>query len=145
MQAHNTVTLPYRRSHNEVSYLVKLQVLKRFGFTSQSMKSGAIAVPQDDPDSRAILFVKGAPGVIKHLADPATVPDNFFQVASCSSSQALCHPVLFAAGFFIPAHALSVSPNASALDLDSLDSSVLVRSVLLQILLCCTVLAVLLP
>lgn len=44
------------------------------------MKSGTIAVAQDEDDSDAVLFVKGAPGVIRQMADPATVPENYFQV-----------------------------------------------------------------
>ena len=79
-QAHNTVALPYR-AHGEASYLIKLQILKRFEFTSQAMKSGTIAVPENESDDTAVLFVKGAPSVIQQIADPVTVPPDFTKVS----------------------------------------------------------------
>lgn len=85
-QAHNTVTVPYTAKRSDASYLVKLQTLKRFEFTSQSMKSGTIAVPEDESDDTAVLFLKGAPFVIQNLADAATIPVNFTKVRMCRNN-----------------------------------------------------------
>lgn len=73
--------LPHKASRlQEVSYLIKVEIIKRFEFTSQAMKSGTVIVPEDAPDDTALLLVKGAPSVIKHMAKPGSVPDNFDKV-----------------------------------------------------------------
>ncbi|DBB06818.1 TPA: hypothetical protein ACH3X3_009479 [Trebouxia sp. C0006] len=78
---HNTVVLPHKASRlQEVSYLIKVQIIKRFEFTSQAMMSGTVIVPEDAPHDTALLLVKGAPSVIKHMARPGSVPDNFDKV-----------------------------------------------------------------
>ena len=84
LQEHNTVVLPHKASRlQEVSYLIKVEIIKRFEFTSQAMKSGTVVVPEDAPDDTALLLVKGAPSVIKHMAKPGSVPDNFDRVTTC--------------------------------------------------------------
>ena len=81
LQEHNTVVLPHKASRlQEVSYLIKVEIIKRFEFTSQAMMSGTVIVPEDAPDDTALLLVKGAPSVIKHMAKPGSVPDNFDKV-----------------------------------------------------------------
>ncbi len=75
--------LPHKASRlQEVSYLIKVEIIKRFEFTSQAMMSGTVIVPEDAPDDTALLLVKGAPSVIKHMAKPGSVPDNFDKVNS---------------------------------------------------------------
>ena len=75
------MVLPHKASRlQEVSYLIKVEIIKRFEFTSQAMKSGTVIVPEDAPDDTALLLVKGAPSVIKHMARPGSVPDNFDRV-----------------------------------------------------------------
>jgi len=81
LQEHNTVVLPHKASRlQEVSYLIKVEIIKRFEFTSQAMMSGTVIVPEDAPEDTALLLVKGAPSVIKHMAKPGSVPDNFDKV-----------------------------------------------------------------
>ena len=81
LQEQNTVVLPHKASRlQEVSYLIKVEIIKRFEFTSQAMKSGTVIVPEDAPDDTALLLVKGAPSVIKHMARSGSVPDNFDRV-----------------------------------------------------------------
>ena len=81
MQEHNTVVLPHKASRlQETSYLIRVKIIKRFEFTSQAMKSGAVAVPEDAEDDTALLLVKGAPSVIKHMSRPGSVPENFDRV-----------------------------------------------------------------
>ena len=73
--------LPHKASRlQEVSYLIKVEIIKRFEFTSQAMMSGTVIVPEDAPEDTALLLVKGAPSVIKHMAKPGSVPDNFDKV-----------------------------------------------------------------
>lgn len=86
LQEHNTVVLPHKASRlQEVSYLIKVQIIKRFEFTSQAMMSGTVIVPEDAPHDTALLLVKGAPSVIKHMARPGSVPDNFDKVKNLSA------------------------------------------------------------
>ena len=75
------MVLPHRASRKEdVSCLIKICIIKRFEFTSQMMKSGAVVVPEDAPADTALLLVKGAPGVIKHMSKPGSIPENFDKV-----------------------------------------------------------------
>ena len=75
------MVLPHKASRKQdVSCLVKLRIIKRFEFTSQTMKSGAVVVPEDAPEGTALLLVKGAPNVIKHMARASSVPENFDRV-----------------------------------------------------------------
>ena len=75
------MVLPHKASRKQdVSCLIKLHIVKRFEFTSQTMKSGALVVPEDAPEGTALLLVKGAPAVIKHMARPSSVPVSFDKV-----------------------------------------------------------------
>ena len=49
------------------------------------MMSGTVIVPEDAPHDTALLLVKGAPSVIKHMARPGSVPDNFDKVKNLSA------------------------------------------------------------
>lgn len=107
MQGQNTVVLPHKASRKQdVSCPIKLNVIKRFEFTSQTMKSGAVVVPEDAPEGTALLLVKGAPNVIKHMARAGNIPDNYDGViarlflhlkmcaAPCLKCIAICAAVL---------------------------------------------------
>jgi len=99
------VVLPHRASRKQdVSYLIKLRVIKRFEFTSQTMKSGALVVPEDAPAGTALLLVKGAPSVIKHMAKPGSVPENFDRVKYFLLEElycaVVCSPLAFHAARF---------------------------------------------
>lgn len=93
LQEHNTVVLPHRASRmQDVSRLIKVRIVKRFEFTSQTMMSGALAVPEDAPADTALLLVKGAPSVIRHMARPGSVPENFDAVGRLAIYYSvLCH------------------------------------------------------
>lgn len=81
VQGQNTVVLPNKASRKQdVSCPIKLNVIKRFEFTSQTMKSGALVVPEDAPEGTALLLVKGAPNVIRHMARAGNIPDNYDRV-----------------------------------------------------------------
>ena len=80
------VVVPHTASRKQdVSSLIKLHIIKRFEFTSQTMKSGALVVPDDAPEGTALLLVKGAPNVIKHMARAGSVPENFDRVSILAS------------------------------------------------------------
>ena len=83
LQDNNTVLLSLRGPRlDQGSSLTKVRILKRFEFTSQAMRSGAVAVPEDAPPDTALLLLKGAPSVIKHLAKHGRVPEEFDAVRS---------------------------------------------------------------
>ena len=123
MQEHNTVVLPHKASRlQDTSYLIRVKIIKRFEFTSQAMKSGAVVVPQDAEDDTALLLVKGAPSVIKHMSRPGSVPENFDRVGDLCAvlcCAVLCCVVLLIAGpaCAVPRHAnwhsLSVSKTSA--------------------------------
>ena len=60
--------------------LTTLQVLKCFNFEPGLMRSGVIATQPEGPPGTALLFVKGAPGMVKPLVRHETLPHDFDQV-----------------------------------------------------------------
>lgn len=95
LQAQNTVVLPHTASRKQdISCLIKLHIIKRFEFTSQTMKSGALVVPEDAPEGTALLLVKGAPNVIKHMVRAGSVPESFDRVIASIPTGMLCFAVL---------------------------------------------------
>lgn len=80
MQDRQTVVLPRRPNARSASTTAKLSILKALEFSSQTLRSGAVVLSEDAPYGAALLFLRGAPAVIKSLVDPATVPANFDQV-----------------------------------------------------------------
>lgn len=80
MQDRQTVVLPRRPNARSGSSTAKLSIMKVLEFSSQTLRSGAVVLSQDVPHGAALLFLRGAPAVIKSLVDPATVPANFDQV-----------------------------------------------------------------
>ncbi len=44
------------------------------------MRSGVVAQSDQGPPGAALLFLKGAPDVIRHMVQPASVPPDFQQV-----------------------------------------------------------------
>jgi len=80
MQDRQTVVLPRRPNARSASSTAKLSILKVLEFSSQTLRSGAVVLSEDAPHGAALLFLRGAPAVIKSLVDPATVPADFDQV-----------------------------------------------------------------
>lgn len=80
VQDRQTVALPRRPNARSASSTAKLSILKVLEFSSQTLRSGAVVLSEDAPHGSALLFLRGAPAVIKGLVDPATVPVNFDQV-----------------------------------------------------------------
>ena len=57
-------------------------MLRVLEFNSQTLKSGVVVESNDAPEGCALLFVRGAPNVVKDLVRPASVPKDFNQVHS---------------------------------------------------------------
>lgn len=61
--------------------MATLKILHVLEFDSQTLKSGVVVTSNDAPPKGALLFVRGAPGAIRALVRPASVPEDFDQVA----------------------------------------------------------------
>lgn len=62
------------------SLQVKLSVVKAMEFTSQTLRSGVVVLSDDAPKGSALLFLRGAPAVIRDMVQTASVPPDFNQV-----------------------------------------------------------------
>ena len=79
-QDRETVVLPRKADGKSHAWLVTLDILKVLEFNTQTLKSGALIRACDaDPDS-ALLFLRGAPGMIKRMVGNQSVPMDFDQV-----------------------------------------------------------------
>ena len=72
--------LPRRPDHVSKSRTAKLTIAKTLEFSSQTLRSGAVVMSDDAPPGTALLFVRGAPGTVRGLVDPSSVPADFDQV-----------------------------------------------------------------
>ena len=82
MQDRETVVLPRQPDHTSSAALAKLSIIKVMEFTSQTLRSGVVVWSDDGPKGSALLFLRGAPAMIRDLVQPASVPANFNQVGS---------------------------------------------------------------
>ena len=80
MQDRETVVLPRQPDHTSTASLSKLSIVKVMEFTSQTLRSGVVVWSDDGPKGSALLFLRGAPAMIRDLVQPASVPANFNQV-----------------------------------------------------------------
>lgn len=80
LQNRETILLPHRPDIRLSSSMVKLSIVKVLEFSSQTLRSGAVVLSEDAPPGSALLFLRGAPAVIRSLVNPATVPHDFDQV-----------------------------------------------------------------
>lgn len=80
MQGRETVVLPRRPDAWSSSEKVKLSIQRQLEFSSQTLRSGVVVVSTDAPKGSALLFLRGAPAVIKRLVTPTSVPPDFDQV-----------------------------------------------------------------
>ncbi|DBA88976.1 TPA: hypothetical protein ACH3X2_000200 [Trebouxia sp. C0005] len=96
-----TVVLPRQptRAHRSSS-LAELSIIRVLEFSSTSLRSGVVVLSKGMPRSSGLLFLKGAPSVIRQLVQPASVPSNFDQVVDDYSSK--CFRLLAVAAGVIP-------------------------------------------
>ncbi|KAL0030094.1 hypothetical protein WJX79_006699 [Trebouxia sp. C0005] len=100
------VVLPRQPDHTSKALLAKLSIAKVMDFTSQTLRSGVVVWSDDGPRGSALLFLRGAPAVIRDMVQPNTVPQDFNQVMDEYSSKS----------FRLLAMAMGVIPNAAGLD-----------------------------
>ncbi len=79
-QDRETVVLPRKADRNSHARLVTLDILKVLEFNTQTLKSGALVRARDADPNSALLFLRGAPGVIKRMVGNQSVPTDFDQV-----------------------------------------------------------------
>ena len=75
-----TVVLPRKPDQISRASLAKLSIMKVMEFTPQTLRSGVVVRSNDGPKGSALLFLRGAPAVIRNLVQSASVPANFNQV-----------------------------------------------------------------
>ena len=79
LQDRETVVLPRRPDASSTSRMVLMSIVKVLEFSSQTLRSGVVVLADDRPQGSALLFLRGAPAVIRGLVDAATVPADFDQ------------------------------------------------------------------
>lgn len=78
-QGRNTVVLPIAGNRGNTK-ICNLSVVRRFGFEASLLRSGAVAVDNQDSADTALFFVHGAPLVIQQLVCKDTLPADCQQV-----------------------------------------------------------------
>lgn len=79
MQDRQTVVMPGRTAS---APLVKLVIKRVLDFSSQTLRSGAVVESSEAPKGSALLFLRGAPAVIRSLVRSSSVPRDFDQVTT---------------------------------------------------------------
>lgn len=74
------MALPLRLEGQPSACITTLQVLRRFEFESQLLRSGVLAMDSAGSPDEAIMFVRGAPASIEHLMGTNQVPADYRQV-----------------------------------------------------------------
>ncbi len=92
--------LPRQPDQTSEALLAKLSIAKVMDFTSQTLRSGAVVWSDDGPRGSALLFLRGAPAVIRDMVQPSTVPQDFNQVSQWSSPHGLTQNALLSCAPF---------------------------------------------
>lgn len=82
LQDRTTIVLPGRAYGPSKPHNIKLSPLRLFNFQSHTMRSGAVVLSDRWPPGTALLFLKGAPDVIKGMVEAGSVPPDFQQVTN---------------------------------------------------------------
>lgn len=85
MQDRNQVTLPKSGKRHSQKRMTELTVVKVLEFSSQTLRSGVVAIVSDGLPGSARLFLTGAPAVIRDLVQPSSLPADFDEVQPVSS------------------------------------------------------------
>ena len=80
LQDRATVVLPKQRQKRSTLRTAKLTIVKVLEFSSYTLRSGVVALSKDAPKGSGLLFLRGAPTVIRRLVKPETVPLDFDKV-----------------------------------------------------------------
>ncbi len=76
-----TVVLPRQPDHASDAHTAKVTILKLIEFSSHTLRSGVVVAADDGPPGEALLFLRGAPSVIRDLVRPSSVPRDFDQAS----------------------------------------------------------------
>ncbi len=90
MQDRDHVVLPRKPDHISDALLAKLSIAKVMEFTSDILRSGVVVWADDGPRGSALLFLGGAPAVIRDLVQSSTVPQDFSQVSESAFDNLYC-------------------------------------------------------
>ena len=74
--------LPRQPDHASAARTVKLSILKVMEFSSNTLRSGVVVTADDGAPGEGVLFLRGAPSVIRDLVRPTSVPHDFDQARS---------------------------------------------------------------
>jgi magnesium-transporting ATPase (P-type) len=85
MQDRDVIVLPRKPDHVSQSRTARLTITKTLEFSSQTLRSGVVVMADDALPGSALLFIRGAPGIIKDLVQASSVPADFEQVRHRSS------------------------------------------------------------
>ena len=85
VQDRESITLPRQADMRSAATTVKLDIVKVLDFSSQTLRSGVVVLSSDAPRNSGLLFLRGAPSVIRGLVDSDSVPTDFDQVLACLS------------------------------------------------------------
>ena len=80
MQDRDTVVMPRKPDAQFDSKMAVLRILRVIEFSSQTLRSGVVVRSDDAAAGTALLFLRGAPGVIKNLVVPSSLPADFDKV-----------------------------------------------------------------
>ena len=75
-----TVIMPRTPDAASALRMVQLSIVKVLEFSLQTLRSGSVVVPSDVSNGSGLLFLRGAPAVIRTLVRLDSVPLDFDQV-----------------------------------------------------------------
>ena len=84
------MVLPRRPDHNSDARSARLTIAKTLEFSAQTLRSGVVVLSDDAAPKSALLFLRGAPGPIRDLVDPSSVPDDFDEVSPNLTYKRFC-------------------------------------------------------
>ena len=90
IQDREHVVLPRQPDRTSSALLAKLAITKVMEFTSETLRSGVVVWSDDGPQGSALLFLRGAPAVIRNLVEETTVPEDFNQVGESCAQAGVC-------------------------------------------------------
>ena len=90
------VTLPRLRDKHSRARTATLNIIRVLEFDPRLLKSGVVVMSGDAPASTALLFIKGAPSVVKATVVASSIPSGFAKVGHMR----LCKICLTASAMF---------------------------------------------
>lgn len=80
LQDRSLVALPLKLENQKSATQTTLELLKRFEFESQLLRSAVLVADSAAPSHEATYFVRGAPAAIEQLVGSCQVPADYHQV-----------------------------------------------------------------